>query len=211
MSTRWERRLQAAAACSLVIVYAALSHYCNSTDAHGLGAAVALAPLTLLFLVFAWRSMPVWPATAASIALAFVLVYLWPVLTRSFSLFYLVQESSIYTLLGLTFASSLRRNRTALCTHLADKVHGPLSSPEIAYTRRVTAAWAIFFFTIAAVSILLYAGAPLRVWSIYINFCVMPLVATMFVGEYLVRRRVLPQIKRVGVMASVRVYFANPT
>ena len=32
-----------------------------------------------------------------------------------------------------------------LCTQLADKVHGPLSALELRYTRRVTAAWTLFF------------------------------------------------------------------
>jgi uncharacterized membrane protein len=73
----------------------------------------------------------------------------------------------------------------------------------------VTAAWAVFFFSIAAVSILLYLLAPLRIWSIYINFCVLPLVGAMFVAEYLVRRRVLPQNRRAGLLATVRVYLAT--
>jgi uncharacterized membrane protein len=80
----------------------------------------------------------------------------------------------------------------------------------VLYTRRVTAAWAVFFFTVAAVSILLFLFAPLRVWSIYINFCVLPLVGAMFVAEYLVRRRVLPQVRRAGLLATVRVYLATP-
>ncbi len=210
MSTRWGRRLQYPAACSLVVAYAGVSHYCNSAGAHDLGAAVGLTPLTLFILVLAWRYLAPPPAAAVSAALAAVLFYVWPVLAKNFSLFYLVQESSVYGILGLTFCRSLRRDEIAVCTRLADKVHGPLSRQEVRYTRRVTGAWSIFFFTVSSVSILLYLAAPLRIWSIYINFCVLPLVAAMFIGEYLVRRRVLPQIRRVGLMATVRVYFASP-
>jgi uncharacterized membrane protein len=194
----------------LVVAYASLSHYCNAHGVRDMGAALALAPLTLLILVVVWRSWSTLAAVVATAGWGLVLFSVWPIMARNFSLFYLIQESSVYAILGLTFANSLRRNKIALCTQLADKVHGPLSPQEVAYTRRVTAAWSVFFFTVATVSVALYVGAPLRIWSIYINFCVMPLVAAMFIGEYVVRRRVLPQIKRVGVMASVRIYFASP-
>jgi uncharacterized membrane protein len=207
---RWGRRLQCAAACLLVVSYAGLSHYSNSSAAHGLGAALALAPLTTLGLILAWRGTPPLAAMALTVALAVVLYYLWPLLEQNFSLFYLLQESAVYCLLGLTFGRSLLPHHTAMCTQLADKVHGPLSAREVLYTRHVTAAWAVFFFTIAAVSILLFVYAPLRIWSIYINFCVLPLVGAMFVAEYWVRRRVLPPIERAGLLATVRVYFANP-
>jgi uncharacterized membrane protein len=210
VSAHWGRRLQYAAVCVLVVAYASLSHYCNAHRAHDLGAALALAPLTLLILVVAWRSWSTLAAIVATAAWGLALFCVWPVMAKNFALFYLIQESSVYGILGATFAGSLRRNKIALCTQLADRVHGPLSPQEVAYTRRVTAAWSIFFFAVAALSIALYVEAPLRIWSIYINFCVMPLVATMFIGEYVVRRRVLPQIKRVGVMASVRIYFASP-
>ena len=210
MSTSWGRRLQHAAVCPLVVAYAGLSHYCNSTGAHELGAALALTPLTLLTLIVAWRSLPAVAALAVSAAAAGVLFSVWPLLTRNFSLFYLLEESSVYCILGVTFSRSLLAGRTAVCTQLADKVHGPLTPEEVRYTRQVTVAWSFFFFTIAAVSMLLYAVEPVRIWSIYINFCVVPLTAAMFIGEYLVRRRVLPQIKRVGVLASIRVYFASP-
>lgn len=210
MSRRWGRRLQYAAACLLVVAYASLSHYSNSVSgAHGLGAALALGPATVFALVLAWRCTPPPVALLFTAGLATLLYCLWPVLVHNFSLFYLVQESSVYGLLGLTFSRSLLPNQVALCTQLADKVHGPLSPHEVLYTRRVTAAWAVFFFTIAAVSILLFLYAPMRIWSIYINFCVLPLVGAMFVAEYLVRRRVLPQGQRAGLLATVRVYLTS--
>jgi uncharacterized membrane protein len=210
VSANWGRRLQYAAVCVLVVAYASLSHYCNAHGVHDLGAALALTPLTLLILVVAWRSMSTLAAAVVTAAWGLLLFTVWPVMAKNFTLFYLVQETSVYCVLGLTFANSLRRNKIAVCTQLADKVHGPLLPQEVSYTRRVTAAWSMFFFAVAIASVVLYAAAPLRIWSIYINFCVMPLVAAMFIGEYLVRRRVLPQIKRVGVMASVRIYFASP-
>jgi uncharacterized membrane protein len=194
----------------LIAAYAGLSHYCNSVPgARGLGTALAMGPLTVLALVCAWRSAPRPLAVLLTAGLAGLLYGLWPLLEQNFALFCLVQESSVYGALGVTFSRSLMSNGVALCTQLADKVHGPLSAREVLYTRRVTLAWAVFFFAVSAVSILLFLLAPLRIWSIYINFCVMPLVGAMFVAEYLIRRRVLPSGPRPGLLATMRVYFTT--
>jgi uncharacterized membrane protein len=210
VNMRSRRRLQCAAACVLIAGYAGLSHYCNSVDgAHGLGAALALGPVTLLALILAWRSTPPPVALVLTVGLAALLVAGWPLLKHQFALFYLVQESGVYSLLGLSFGRSLLPNRVALCTQLADKVHGPLSPREVLYTRRVTAAWTVFFFAVTAASVLLFLFAPVRIWSVYINFCVPLLVGAMFVAEYLVRRRALPDTRRAGLLATVRVYFAS--
>jgi uncharacterized membrane protein len=55
----------------------------------------------------------------------------------------------------------------------------------------------------------LFVLAPLRIWSLFANFCVVPLVGLMFLAEYAVRRRVLPQVSRRGILAAIRVYFAS--
>ena len=171
---------------------------------------MALGPLTAVALALAWRWMPPLTAALGAAGLAGLLYSAWPMLTRNFSFIALIQDSGIYFLLGVTFARSLMPTQVALCTQLADKVHGPLSPLELRYTRGVTVAWTLFFFGITAVSVLLYAAAPLRVWSFYINFCALPLVAAMFVAEYLVRRWALPGGPRAGLLTTVRVYFANP-
>ena len=209
MSRRWDRRLQYAAACAAIAAYAGLSHYSNgAAGGRDLGAALALAPVTVIATILAWRTAP--PAVAAllSASLAGLIVGLWPLLRQNYPLINLVQDSSVYGLLGFTFGRSLLPGRVALCTQLADKEHGPLSAPEVRYTRQVTAAWTIFFFVIAAVSILLFAAAPLRMWSLFINFCVLPLVGAMFVAEYQIRRRILPEVKRTGLLATLRAYRA---
>jgi uncharacterized membrane protein len=208
VSIGWDRRLQYAAACAAVAAYAGLSHYCNSVaGVRGLGAALALAPITAVATVLAWRTAPPVVAALLCAGLAGLLLGLWPVLRQNYPLINLVQDSSVYCLLGFTFGRSLLPGRVALCTQLADKEHGPLSAPEVRYTRQVTAAWTLFFFVIAAVSILLFVSAPLRIWSLFINFCVLPLVGAMFIAEYQIRRRILPG-KRTGLLATLRVYLA---
>jgi uncharacterized membrane protein len=76
---------------------------------------------------------------------------------------------------------------------------------ELPYTRRVTLAWTLFFVGNLVVTFVLFAFAPLRTWSFFVNFVSLPLVLLMFVVEFAVRRRVLPQVH--GLLATMRIYF----
>jgi uncharacterized membrane protein len=206
----WRRRLQVAAIIVFVAAYAALSHYSNSVaKTHNLGVGLALGPLLTVGLLLVWRWTHVLVALLAAAAAALLLRHYWPVLEKNFSLVYLLQEGGFYSLMAASFGQSLLGQRASLCTQLADKVHGPLSAQEVLYTRRVTAAWALFFLVITAVTIGLFLFAPLRTWSLFANFCVLPLMGLLFVTEYAVRRRVLPQVPHPGILAAVRVYFAS--
>ena len=206
----WRRRVQLAAVVAVVVAYAGLSHYSNSAArTHDLGVGLALAPVFAVGLMLIWRWTHLLLALLAAAAAAVLLRHYWSVLEGNFSVVYLLQEGGFYSLMAASFGLSLRRNRVALCTRLADQVHGPLSAEEILYTRRVTAAWTLFFVAITTVTLGLYAFAPLRIWSMFANFYVWPLIGLMFVAEYAVRRRVLPQVQRPGILAAVRVYFAS--
>lgn len=148
-------------------------------------------------------------ALSAAAATAFLLRTFWPLLAQNFSIVYLIQQAGFYSIMAATFGRSLRKGRVPLCTELADRVHGPLSALELRYTRNVTLAWVIFFLLNLVATFVLYKFAPLRIWSFFVNFCSLPLILLMFVAEYLVRRRVLPQVARSGLMATLRVYFAD--
>jgi len=203
------RRLQFAAACCLIAAYAALSHYCNTGGAGRLGAALALVPLLAFGATLLGRYLPPLFAVPAALAAAVLLYDYWPVLEKNFSVVYLLQECGMYGLLAFGFGGSLRSGGTALCTRLADKLHGPLTPAEVRYTRQVTMAWALFFGVLMLATLLLYVSAPLTLWSMFVNFGTLPLIGAMFAGEYAVRRRVLPHTDRRGIMATVRVFFSN--
>jgi len=204
------RRLQLAAVVLFFIAYSVLSHYSNlNPQAHDLRALLALLPMLTLGLVLLWRSSGAPAALLAAAATAYLLRTFWPLLVQNFSIVYLVQQGGFYSIMAFTFGRSLLDNRVPLCTRLADRVHGPLSALELLYTRHVTVAWAIFFLLNLAATYLLYRFAPLRIWSLFVNFCSLPLILLMFVAEYLVRRRVLPQVQRSGLIATLRVYFAD--
>jgi uncharacterized membrane protein len=207
---RWRRRLQLAAVVVFLVAYAGLSHYSNSVaQTHDLGVGLALGPVLAVGLLLLWRWTHLWVALLGAAAAAVLLRHYWPALEKNFSVVYLLQEGGFYSLMAASFGVSLLGSRVALCTQLADKVHGPLTPQEVRYTRRVTAAWALFFILITGATFGLFFFAPLRIWSLFANFCVLPLIGLMFVAEYAVRRRALPQVPRRGILAAVRVYFAN--
>jgi uncharacterized membrane protein len=206
----WRRRLQLSAIIAFAVAYAGLSHYSNSSGgSHDLGIGLAVVPVLMVGLLLLWRWTRPWVAVLAAAAAAALLRYFWPVLEQNFSVVYLLQEGGFYSLMAASFGQSLLAGREALCTQLADKVHGPLTPQEVHYTRQVTAAWALFFVLITACTVALFILAPLRIRSLFANFCVPPLIGLMFAGEYAVRRRTLPQVQRAGLLAAVRVYFAS--
>jgi uncharacterized membrane protein len=174
-----------------------------------LGAALALAPLLAAAAMLAWRYFPRLQAALLTVLAAGILTLGWPLLEGHFAWVFLLQECGFFGLLSLSFARSLKSGGTAFCTRFADQVHGPLTPAEVRYTRRATAAWAAFFAAVAVVDCAVFFTLPLHVWSFFVNFCTLPLVLLMFAAEYLVRRRVLPQTRGAGLVATVRIYFAR--
>jgi uncharacterized membrane protein len=187
--------------------YAALVHYSNAhPDTKPLGAVLAVAPLLALALGLAWRCAYRLAAVTLALPLGALVYSRWQTLESNYSLMYLLEDLALYGLLGITFARSLLRNHVPLCTYWATLVHGPLPPVVERYTRTVTAVWAVFFALIGATSAVLYAWAPLQVWSAFANFVTLPLIALMFLSEYLVRRKILPPSHQTGLLRSVRVF-----
>jgi uncharacterized membrane protein len=207
----WGRRLQLAAVAVFIVTYSGLSHYSNSNpQAHDLATPLALAPMLTLSFVLIWRWNGVVLAILLSAAVLLLLQHYWSLLTENFPIVYLIQQCGFYILMVWTFGRSLLEGRVPLCTELADRIHGPLSDLELRYTRHVTLAWVVFFAVNIAITFTLFALAPLRTWSFFVNFVSLPLVLLMFVAEFAVRRRVLPQVQRHGLIATLRTYFASP-
>jgi uncharacterized membrane protein len=92
-----------------------------------------------------------------------------------------------YSLVLWLFGRTLLPGEEALITRVARRFHGSLSPSMEAYTRRLTAAWCVFFAAQLAVSGLLLAFASLDAWSLFVNVLNIPLLAAMFVGDYLYR------------------------
>ncbi len=201
--------LKTAAVCILLLAYTSLSHYCNTQGAHRLGASLAIAPVLALLVTLLWQTLRATLAVPATALCGLLLYDTWPILEKNFSVVYLLQECGMYGILAVGFGRSLRSGDVALCTRLADRLHGPLSAAEVRYSRQVTLAWTVFFTTLGAIIVGLYVAAPLALWSGFVNFVTLPLVAAMFAVEHIVRRRVLPQTEHRGILETMRVFLAS--
>ena len=95
--------------------------------------------------------------------------------------------AAVYLYLLWLFGRTLRRGTEPLITRLARQVRGGLSPAMERYTRRLTRAWCVFFAAQLAASALLFAFAPLEIWSLFVNVLNFPLVVLMFAGDYLYR------------------------
>lgn len=127
--------------------------------------------------------------------------------------FYFLQHVAMFLALATWFGASLRPGREALVTSFARGAEGNLSPQGLAYTRGVTLAWSLFCAAMVAASVLLYFLAPVDAWSLFANLLSLPLVGAMFVAEFMVRKRVCPELSRGGLLRgvarSVRAYWAS--
>lgn len=204
MTRRFLRWLGVAA---LLIGYSLLAHHTNEPAADGrLGVLVALAPVVLLGSVLAWHSSH---RTVMLSTLGLVCALLWAsrsVLTQHVGAVYWLQYVGAQLILFITFARTLVAGRRPLCTQFADALHAPLTRRQESYARQVTVAWALFFAAMASISTFLFFLAPVTVWSVFDNFLTLPLVALMFIAEYCLRRRVLPDLGDSHILDAVRVF-----
>lgn len=176
-----------------IVMYAVLAHRVNASGAVGLqGALLALAPLLLVGLALLGNPRTRLVGAAVTAVLGVLLWSAWPAIARHAGLLFWLQDIGLLLTLLATFGLTLLGDRKPLCVTFAEMAHGtPLPLAHMAYARQVTVAWTVFFALLAVISTLLFLLAPLAVWSFYANFLVLPLIALMFVAEYLVRRRVL--------------------
>ena len=192
---------------AVVIGYPLLAHYTNESAHDGnLGALVAVAPVVLIALVLAWRS-PRRFVMLGVLALSCIGLWAgWQALENHFGLVYWLQNMGMLLVLFITFGRTLIAGRQPLCTRFAQAVHAVVTPQHKIYTRQVTIAWTLFFAAMALASTLLFFLAPLATWSVFANFLTLPLVALMFVGEYAVRRCVLPEMRHMRLLDAVRAF-----
>lgn len=192
----------------IIVIYATLVHHVNTSGRPSmLGALLALAPLLLITLTFALR------VTSKLLGMSLTLLFLvasWLVLPlieqHTASVFWLL-DISLMLILLLTFSRTLLASRKALCVHFAELINGgTLPVAHERYAHKVTIAWVIFFAMMILVSSLLFFLAPLANWSFFVNFLTLPLVALMFIAEFMVRRRVLTDLPESNVLDAVRAY-----
>jgi uncharacterized membrane protein len=195
---------------ALVVVVSAggavFAHRAMSQSSPGAGMLVALVPIAVAVMALARRMrhpllllVPVAAALAAS----------WierDTLERHFADVYFVEHAAIMMALAILFGRTLLPGMEPLCTRFARLVHGSLDEPQAAYTRKLTATWAAFFVTILAASCVLFFTHEREAWSLLANILTPLLVVLLFVVEYAVRRRALPNEPHVGILAAVHAF-----
>ncbi len=192
----------------MIVTYAVLVHHVNTSgQASILGAILALAPIFLLAITFAWKAASRLIGISSLLIFCIVSWLVWPFIRQHTGLIFWMQDISLMLVLLMTFSRTLQHGRKPLCVHFAEIINGGALPPEHErYAHRVTVAWVAFFAMIIITSTLLFFWAPLATWSIFVNFLTLPLVALMFIVEFMVRRRVLADLPAGRMLDAVRAY-----
>lgn len=196
---------------ALALGYAFLAHYTNSTAGNEtLGALIALAPLVLAALSFAWHAryrfgmLVVFGIGCVAMGMA------WPTMAHHYGRIYWFEHAGTELVLCITFARTLSLGREPMCTYFARCVQGSLTPALERYTRQITVAWVVFFGLMALTSTVLFVTAPLAAWSVFANFFTAPLIGSMFIVEYLVRRHLHRDMQHVHILEGVKVFWKAP-
>jgi uncharacterized membrane protein len=189
----------------LVIGYAALSQYSSSVpNAKGLGAGLSVGPVLLIGLLLMWRWVSALAALVAAILVVGGLRLYWPLIEDNYEWADLAEQVGAYGLVALSFARSLFGGRTPLCEQLAVKMHGDLTPLEIRYMRRATIVWVMFYVLMSAAIFVIFFTAPLRIWSMFVNFGTFGLIFLAGLVDHALRRRMLPRHPGGGILAAIR-------
>lgn len=195
----------------IIVLYTLLVHHVNTTgQASTLGAILALIPILMVVITFACKAKSRLIGISALLIFAGVAWLLWSFIKQHTGLMFWLLDVGLMLALLVTFAQTLLNGRKPLCVHFAEIINGGMLPPDHEiYARNVTLAWVMFFAVIIIISTVLFFLAPLPVWSFFVNFLTLPLVALMFAGEFLVRRRILSDLPTSHVLDAVRVYMKN--
>lgn len=202
------RLLRDGALAVVAVGWAVAAHFASAGEtSSAFGVALAVLPFAAALIWGAWRLAGPVAALAGGAVGLWALVRFWPELQQNVSLLYFLQHAGINLALAAFFGRTLAGPGEALVTRLARTVYGDnLTDRKIRYTRQVTLAWTLFFTANALLSAVLYALAPIAVWSVYANLLGGPLIVAMFIGEHLWRRRVLPPEERPNLATVIRAW-----
>jgi uncharacterized membrane protein len=187
--------------------YAGVSHWMMLYHAAEPWAIVVLlGPLWLTALGLAGSRFGNWGLALAGVAgvAGFALVLLGE--AGDPNRLYVLQHVGINALLCGWFGSTLRADRLSLIGQFAQRVH-PLSPAMRIYTAQVTRVWAIYFASMAVVSIAVYASLSFAAWSVLANLLTPLMVVALFVGEHLMRYRLHPEFERTRLIDAVRAFY----
>lgn len=117
-----------------------------------------------------------------------------------------ISHASFNLFLMWFFGHTLFGGREPLISRIARLMNGKEHPGVAAYTRKVTIAWSLYFAMQVIVSAALYSFASITAWSFFINVLNLPLLATMFIVEYLYRITAHPDHPRATIWRAIEVY-----
>jgi uncharacterized membrane protein len=188
--------------------YLALSYLAAAAEPTPATTLFGLLPFAALAVGFAWNSRARLPALAGVIAAAALVLAAFDFLRQHAAWLYFIQHAGAMSALALTFGATLGEEPArALCSRIAMALQpGGCDAALLRYTWNVTLAWTVFFVLSALASALLFAFAPIEAWSAFANVGTPLLLGAMFVGEYLVRLRLLPDQRHISIAGIIQTY-----
>ena len=172
----------------------------------GHGEVAWLLPFLLLQVILVlWLRKPLWLAAWPVATAAAALGAMWFGLDGRAAMLATagVSHAVFFAMLGIGLAVSLGPERVDLVTSLARRLD-PHWRPDMeSYTRTVALSWTVFLLAQCAISGILLLTAPREVWSFFVLVLDLPLVALMFVVEYVARRLRFPDHPHLGPLHVV--------
>ena len=207
--TRLTRLLLIAVIAIAGAAYLAFSHLLTIDERPSLlMLALGVTPLTVMALLAAWHSRMRWMALTLLAVLAMTVLLYLEALRNHVNWLYFMQHAGTMTLLAITFGSTLGRgDADALCSRVTRlMLVGPADPVYMRYTWKVTLVWTAYFIASGVVSVGLFFYGPLAIWSYFANLLTPVIVGLMFVIEYLVRVRVLPDRAHFSIAQTIKAY-----
>lgn len=117
-----------------------------------------------------------------------------------------ISHAAIYLFLLWYFGRTLAPGKEPIIARFARRVHGALPPARERFAHRLTVVWCAFFAAQLIASALLFALAPLRAWSLFVNLLNLPLLGLMFVGQLAYRRLRHPDWPRASVWQAAEAF-----
>ena len=203
---RW---LAIAALAAAGAAYLAFSHLLTIAERPStLMLALGVTPLSAMALLAAWHAPQRWLALGLLGALALAVGIYLEDLRNHINWLYFAQHAGSMGLLAITFGSTLGNgDANALCSRVTRlMLAGPPDPVYMRYTWKVTWVWTVYFVASGVLSVGLFFFGPLTLWSYFANLLTPVFVGLMFVVEYLVRVRVLPDREHFSIAATIKAY-----
>lgn len=207
--TRLTRLLVIAAIAVVGAAYLIFSHLLTIAERPStLMLVLGVTPLTVLALLATWHSRMRWFALPLLAMLSLTALMHFEELRNHVNWLYFMQHAGAMILLAISFGSTLGQgDADALCSRVTRlMLRGPADPAYMRYTWKITLVWTVYFITSAVLSVGLFFFGPIAVWSFFANLLTPVTVGLLFVIEYLVRVRVLPDRPHFSIAQTIQAY-----